>query len=118
MIGKFQRRAEEVCLLIREAFSAWHLDAQVGRVIGMLTGEVVSAQTGEGETVPWCALLMGKAWIGLSTPQYGTILLGADLVSRLTPLFGHRLARYTRMVVKNAHDTPRHVSFVAVHIPC
>jgi putative transposase len=45
VIGKFQRRAEEVCLLIREAFLRGISTRQVGRVVGLLTGEVVSAQT-------------------------------------------------------------------------
>ena len=41
----FQRRAEEVALLIREAFLRGISTRQVGRVIGIITGEVVSAQT-------------------------------------------------------------------------
>jgi len=45
VIGKFQRRAEEVCLLIRETFLRGISTRQVGRVVGLLTGEVVSAQT-------------------------------------------------------------------------
>ena len=44
-LDKFQRRAEEVALLIREAFLRGLSTRQVGRVIGTLTGEVVSAQT-------------------------------------------------------------------------
>jgi hypothetical protein len=39
---RFQRRAEEVALLIREAF--WRT-LQVGRVVALLTCEVVSATT-------------------------------------------------------------------------
>ena len=45
VIGKFQRRADEVCLLIREAFLRGISTRQVGRLVGTLTGEVVSAQT-------------------------------------------------------------------------
>lgn len=45
MIGKFQRRVEEVCLLIPEAFLGGISTRQVGRVVGLLTGEVASAQT-------------------------------------------------------------------------
>jgi len=45
VIAKFQRRADEVCLLIREAFLRGISTRQVGRVVGLLTGEVVSAQT-------------------------------------------------------------------------
>ena len=45
VIKKFERRAEEVCLLIREAFLRGISTRQVGRVVGILTGEVVSAQT-------------------------------------------------------------------------
>ncbi len=45
VISKFQRRADEVCLLIREAFLRGISTRQVGRVVGILTGEVVSAQT-------------------------------------------------------------------------
>jgi putative transposase len=45
VIGKFQRRAEEVCLLIQEAFLRGISTRQVGRVVGLLTGEVVSPQT-------------------------------------------------------------------------
>src|SRR5881396_3796037 len=41
----FQRRAEEVSLLIREAFLRGISTRQVGRVVAILTGEVVSAQT-------------------------------------------------------------------------
>jgi putative transposase len=41
----FQRRAEEVALLIREAFLRGISTRQVGRVIGVITAEVVSAQT-------------------------------------------------------------------------
>jgi putative transposase len=45
VIEKFQRRAEEVCLLIREAFLRGISTRQVGRVEAILTGEVVSPQT-------------------------------------------------------------------------
>ena len=45
VIKKFQRRAEEVCLLIREAFLRGISTRQVGRVVATVTGEVVSAQT-------------------------------------------------------------------------
>jgi putative transposase len=41
----FQRRAPEVALLIREAFLRGISTRQVGRVVALLTGEVVSAQT-------------------------------------------------------------------------
>ncbi|MGC2694390.1 MAG: transposase, partial [Candidatus Angelobacter sp.] len=44
-LEKFQRRAEEVALLIREAFLRGISTRQVGRVVAILTGEVVSAQT-------------------------------------------------------------------------
>jgi len=44
-LEKFQRRAEEVALLIREAFLRGISTRQVGRVVATLTGEVVSAQT-------------------------------------------------------------------------
>jgi putative transposase len=42
---RFQRRAEEVALLIREAFLRGISTRQVGRVVAILTGEVVSATT-------------------------------------------------------------------------
>jgi putative transposase len=45
VVRKFQRRADEVCLLIREAFLRGISTRQVGRVVGILTGETVSAQT-------------------------------------------------------------------------
>jgi putative transposase len=45
VVGKFQRRADEVCLLIREAFLRGISTRQVGRVVGIVTGEPVSAQT-------------------------------------------------------------------------
>jgi putative transposase len=45
VIKKFQRRAEEVALLIREAFLRGISTRQVGRVVGVLTGERVSPQT-------------------------------------------------------------------------
>ncbi|HLJ88337.1 MAG TPA: transposase, partial [Candidatus Angelobacter sp.] len=44
-LERFQRRAEEVMLLIREAFLHGISTRQVGRVVAILTGEVVSAQT-------------------------------------------------------------------------
>jgi putative transposase len=45
VIKKFQRRAEEVCVLIREAFLRGISTRQVGRVVATVTGEIVSAQT-------------------------------------------------------------------------
>lgn len=45
VVQKFQRRAEEVCLLIREAFLRGISTRQTGRVVSILTGERVSAQT-------------------------------------------------------------------------
>ncbi len=44
-IERFQRRANEVMLLIREAFLRGVSTRQVGRVVAILTGESVSAQT-------------------------------------------------------------------------
>jgi putative transposase len=44
-IERFQRRAEEVMLLIREAFLRGVSTRQVGRVVAIVTGEPVSAQT-------------------------------------------------------------------------
>ncbi len=44
-LGRFQRRAGEVMLLIREAFLRGISTRQVGRVVAILSGEVVSAQT-------------------------------------------------------------------------
>ena len=44
-IARFRRRAEEVLLLIREAFLRGISTRQVGRVVATITGEVVSAQT-------------------------------------------------------------------------
>ena len=41
----FQRRAEEVALLIREAFLRGISTRQVGRIVATITGEPVSAQT-------------------------------------------------------------------------
>jgi putative transposase len=41
----FQRRAEDVMVLIREAFLRGISTRQVGRVVGIVTGEAVSAQT-------------------------------------------------------------------------
>jgi putative transposase len=45
VLQKFQRRAEEVSLLIREAFLRGISTRQVGRVVAIVTGEVVSPQT-------------------------------------------------------------------------
>jgi len=45
VVKKFQRRAEEVTLLIREAFLRGISTRQTGRVVATLTGEAVSAQT-------------------------------------------------------------------------
>jgi putative transposase len=44
-LEQFQRRAPEVSLLIREAFLRGISTRQVGRVVAIMTGEVVSAQT-------------------------------------------------------------------------
>ena len=44
-LRRFQRRAEEVSLLIREAFLRGISTRQVGRVVATMTGETVSAQT-------------------------------------------------------------------------
>jgi putative transposase len=44
-LDKFQRRAPELGLLIREAFLRGISTRQVGRVVATLTGETVSAQT-------------------------------------------------------------------------
>ncbi len=44
-MAKFQRRAEDVTLLIREAFLRGISTRQVGRVVATLTGEAVSPQT-------------------------------------------------------------------------
>ena len=44
-LERFQRRAEEVAMLIREAFLRGISTRQVGRVVALLTGEVVSATT-------------------------------------------------------------------------
>ena len=44
-LQRFQRRAEEVSLLIREAFLRGISTRQVGRVVATITGEMVSAQT-------------------------------------------------------------------------
>ncbi len=45
VMAKFQRRAEDVTLLIREAFLRGISTRQVGRVVATLTGEAVSPQT-------------------------------------------------------------------------
>jgi putative transposase len=44
-VRRLQRRAEDVAMLIREAFLRGISTRQVGRVVGVITGEVVSAQT-------------------------------------------------------------------------
>ena len=44
-LDKFQRRAEDVAILIREAFLRGISTRQVGRVVATFTGEPVSAQT-------------------------------------------------------------------------
>jgi putative transposase len=44
-VRRFQRRADELALLIREAFLRGISTRQVGRVVALLTGEAVSAQT-------------------------------------------------------------------------
>ena len=44
-LKRFQRRAEEVSLLIREAFLRGISTRQTGRVVATITGETVSAQT-------------------------------------------------------------------------
>jgi len=44
-IGRFQRRAAELAMLVREAFLRGISTRQVGRVVATLTGEPVSAQS-------------------------------------------------------------------------
>ena len=44
-LERFQRRAEDVAMLIREAFLRGLSTRQTGRVVSILTGEVVSPQT-------------------------------------------------------------------------
>jgi putative transposase len=44
-VERFQRRAEEVMMLIREAFLRGISTRKVGRVVASMTGEAVSAQT-------------------------------------------------------------------------
>jgi len=44
-IGRFQRRATELAMLVREAFLRGISTRQVGRVVATLTGEPVSAQS-------------------------------------------------------------------------
>src|SRR3982750_4954460 len=44
-LEKFQRRAEDVAILIREAFLRGISTRQVGRIVGTFTGEPGSAQT-------------------------------------------------------------------------
>src|SRR4030095_16756721 len=44
-LKQFQRRGDEVALLIREAFLRGISTRQVGQVLAVITGEVVSAQT-------------------------------------------------------------------------
>jgi putative transposase len=44
-LGRFQRRAPELAMLIREAFLRGLSTQQVGRVVSTLSGEVVSART-------------------------------------------------------------------------
>src|SRR5271166_5863009 len=56
VVRKFQRRADDVTLLIREAFLRGISTRQVGRVVATLTGEAVSPQT-----VSRVATLTGEA---------------------------------------------------------
>src|SRR5947209_2452286 len=44
-LDKFQRRAEDVAILIREAFLRGISTRQVGRIMATFTGEPISAQT-------------------------------------------------------------------------
>ena len=44
-LRRFQRRADEISLMIREAFLRGISTRQVGRVVAIVTGEVVSPQT-------------------------------------------------------------------------
>ena len=45
LLGRYQRRQESVHELVREAFLRGISTRQVGRVVGLLSGEVVSPQT-------------------------------------------------------------------------
>jgi Transposase, Mutator family len=50
-LRRFQRRAQEVSLLIREAFLRGISTRQVGRVVATITGETVSAQETPGTRI-------------------------------------------------------------------
>jgi len=65
-LRRFQRRAEEVSLLIREAFLRGISTRQVGRVVATITGETVSAQTVSKLTRDWmrrCGSFIRRSWV-------------------------------------------------------
>jgi transposase-like protein len=64
-LKQFQRRTDEVALLIREAFLRGISTRQVGQVLAVITGEVVSAQTVSKVTQSLDQLVKGFQHAGL-----------------------------------------------------
>ncbi len=88
-LERFQRRAEEVMMLIREAFLRGISTRQVGRVVGIVTGEVVSAQTVLDGSRQLLAFLRSQgesqaAWEGLLNDLYARGLTGKHLLLIVT----------------------------------
>src|SRR5689334_11950838 len=72
-LRRFQRRAEEVSLLIREAFLRGISTRQVGRVVAAVTGETVSGQTGAATEWTQAGADAGRLWHtpGRESPSAG-----------------------------------------------
>src|SRR5437763_675127 len=110
----FQRRAEEVSLLIREAFLRGISTRQVGRVVATLTGEVVSAQTVSKLTRDLDEAVRQFHQAQLSDDYAYLFLDGGSLRvrrpagrKRVQMLMAYRLRRqYVAMVRRMAQDVP------------
>jgi transposase-like protein len=78
-LKQFQRRTDEVALLIREAFLRGISTRQVGQVLAVITGEVVSAQTVSKVTQSLDQLVKGFQQAGLKDEWKYLFLDGVSL---------------------------------------
>jgi putative transposase len=78
-LKQFQRRTDEVALLIREAFLRGISTRQVGQVLAVITGEVVSAQTVSKVTQSLDQLVKGFQHAGLKDEWKYLFLDGVSL---------------------------------------
>src|SRR5438128_1494718 len=138
-IGRLQRRAPEVAELIRQAFLRGISTRQVGRVVAVLTGESVSAQTVSRLTRVldravrafhhrplgdhWCYLVLDGVWLKVRRafgPQrvlllvaYGIRRDGRRELLAFTRFRFHCRSRYPAMVRQLERDLPELLHFFA-----